>query len=477
MSGVCLPAGKAQFTNLSGTSDSSENSVSYLWDFGDGQTSSEKNPVHSYKTADSVKVILKATSVYGCVKDTAKVLANIYAQPHADFTTDPVQLCVSDSVKFVDVSIAPKSSVNSWFWSFGDGIISNVQNPVKKYTASGSYIVSLYVTSAAGCVSDTIQKTVTVNKSPTAAFTVSASACEKQPVTINNQSSTESGTITNWYWLFGDGTTANNQNGNPFSKSYDNSGIYTVKLAVQSDNGCKSDTTQQTITVVSSPVTNFILPEICVNDPAATFIGSSYILEGSGSSLTYNWNFGDQNANASNPNTSTAQNPDHQFSAPGPYNISLTATSDAGCSSTLTKPFVVNGIPTVDFTVIDSATLCSNMRVQIQNGSSVSPGSITRIEIIWDSDNAPTTIVTDNEPSAGKIYFHTYRSLQTTQVFKVNLRAYSGTNCWDEKVIPITVKPSPKVTFSPVPGICLNDTAYTITQASETTGLHGTFVF
>ncbi len=101
MPGVCLPAGKAQFANLSAISDGTENSLTYLWNFGDGDTSAEKNPAHSYKTADSLKVILKATSVFGCAKDTVKVLSNVYARPHADFTTDPVQLCISDSVNLV----------------------------------------------------------------------------------------------------------------------------------------------------------------------------------------------------------------------------------------------------------------------------------------------------------------------------------------------------------------------------------------
>lgn len=477
MPGVCLPSGKAQFTNLSAISDGSDNSLTYLWDFGDGTTSVEKNPAHPYKTADSFKVSLKVTSAFGCTRDSSKVVADIYAQPHADFTTNPLQLCEADSVRFVDASSAPKSSVNTWFWDFGDGTSDSRQNPVKKYATAGSYLVTLYVKSITGCISDTNKKTIYINKAPVAAFTVSGTACEKQTVTINNQSSSTAGTVTNWYWNFGDGTTANIENGNSFPKTYNNAGKYTIQLAVQSDIGCKSDTGQQSVTVFSAPVANFILPQICVNDPAAAFTDSSYTPGATGGPMTYSWNFGDANATASNANTSTVQNPIHKFSAAGFYNISLTATSGSGCSSTLVKPFAVNGVPHADFTVLDSAAICSNSQVQIQNNSSVSPGAITKIEITWDSDNASAVTDIDNNPSAEKVYSHIYPQAQTTRIYRIKMRVFSGINCADEKTLSITVKPSPKVTFSAVPGICLSDSAYSITQARETTGLAGIFSF
>lgn len=476
MPGVCLPSSFAKFTNLSAISDGTENSLAYLWDFGDGETSTEKSPAHSYKTGGSATVTLKATSINGCSADSAKVLSNIYDKPDAEFTTNSEQICVSDSISFADASTAPNSTVNSWFWDFGDGTASNLQNPAKKYSNSGTYPVTLYIKSAAGCISDTALKTITVNELPAAAFTVSASACEKELITISDNSIANSGTITNRSWNFGDGSTANNPNGET-SKTYNNAGTYTIKLTVQTDKGCKSDTAKQTITVVSSPVSNFILPEICVNDDFATFIDSSYIPGVSGGSLTYNWNFGDQNATTSNPNTSTDQNPKHKFSSPGFYNISLTTTSGTGCSSTVTKQFAVNGVPQADFTVLDSAGLCSNTPVQIQNNSSVSPGSITKIEIAWDVENSSAAVITDNAPSAGKIYSHAYPSSPEMKTYMVKVTAFSGINCFDEKVIPVTVNASPKVSFSAMPGICLTESTYTITQATETTGVSGSFVF
>jgi gliding motility-associated-like protein len=75
------------------------------------------------------------------------------------------------------------------------------------------------------------------------------------------------------------------------------------------------------------------------------------------------------------------------------------------------------------------------------------------------------------------MYSHYYPSLQITQTYQLKVRAFSGVNCVDEKVIPITVHASPKVTFAAMPGKCLNDSAFALTQAKETSGLPGTFVF
>ncbi len=399
----------------------------------------------------------------------------VLTAPDAAFTINNTG-CAADTARFLDASNGNGNAIVKWHWDFGDRTTDTVINPLKTFKDAGTYNVRLTSINNIGCFTDTT-KTFTLAPSPVAKFGFSSPTCTNNTINFTDSSTVSPGSIVEWYWNFGDGNTSTNTTNAGVSKNYDKAGSYTLQLAVLSDIGCKSDTVQQTVTVVSSPVTNFILPQICVNDPAATFIDSSYIPAGSGGSLTYNWNFGDQNSSVSNANTSTAQNPNHQFSSPGTYNISLATTSNTGCSSTVTKPFIVNGIPQADFTVVNSATLCSNTPVQIQNNSSVSPGAITKIEIIWDSDNAPATIDTDNAPVAGEIYSHNYSLLQTTQTYQVKMRAFSGINCFDEKVIPITVLPSPEITFSAVPAICLNDSAYTITQARETSGLQGTFVF
>jgi len=478
MPGVCLPSGVAQFTNLSSVANNPGNSLTYSWNFGDGTTSAQTNPSHNYATAGPFNVNLKATTLYGCSGDTTIVFNNIFAQPHAAFNNNPNEVCKAATIHFADSSIADNSSVTSWFWNFGDGTTSNIQNPDKVYATTGSYIVSLYVKSAAGCTSNTATKTVTVNKAPAAAFTLSTLNCEKQPVTIKQQSTANSGTINNWYWNFGDGTDVAYQNGSDFSKTYNSPGNYAIKLIVQTDKGCKSDTAIQTVVVGSLPVANFIVPAVCLNDPFAAFTDSSYISSGVGGSLSYLWNFGDPNASAVNPNSSTDKNPQHKYSAAGVYNVSLTVTSSSGCSATVTKQITVSsGSPKTDFTLLNNGALCGNTKIEIQNTSSVEFGRVTKIELLWDAQNAPSTVETYDEPPIRSIYSHTYPSLQTAKTYAIKMRAFSGATCVSEKMLPITINGSPKVTFAPVHDLCANDSARTITQASETTGIAGSFTF
>src|SRR5215210_102662 len=436
------------------------------------KTSLEINTVGTYP----VKIFANNQSSDGCNgQQEIDYDLQVVDAPDGAFTINHTG-CAADTARFLDASQGNGNAIVKWIWDFGDGRNDTVMNPEKTYKDAGTYNVRLTSINNIGCFAD-ITKPFTLVPQPVAEFGFSSPTCVNNTISFTDSSTASQGSIAKWYWNFGDGNTSTNATNAAVSKSYDNAGSYTVQLTVQSENGCTSDTAEQAVTIVSSPVTNFILPQICVNDPAATFLDSSYVPAGSGGSLTYNWNFGDQNATDSNSNTSNAQNPKHQFSSPGSYNISLTTTSNTGCSSTVTKPFIVNGIPKADFTVIDSAVVCSNSEVQIQNNSSVTPGAITKIEIIWDVENDPAIIVTDNDPVSGEMYSHYYPSSQTMQTYQLKVRAFSGVNCVDEKVIPITVKASPKVTFSAMPDKCLNDSAFTIRQAKETSGLPGTFVF
>lgn len=479
MPGACLPSADARFTNLSTINDGTAATLTYLWNFGDGQSSTLKDPQHTYTTAGPFSVNLKVTSANGCSKDSTIVFSNIYPKPTPGFSFIPATICVSDSIHFTDTSSAKNSSVAEWYWNFGDGKIETIKNPTHKFADGGSYTISLAVKSAFGCISDTLKKTINVNKSPTAAFTISGSTCQDQPFTITDQSKANAGVITNWRWSFSDGTTENHSNSQPFTKSSATAGNYVVSLVVVTNNGCKSDTVKQTAVVAPLPVANCILPKVCANDPFAAFTDSSYMPGNvSGSPFTFSWNFGDASSTAANPNTSTTQNPRHKFAIAGTYTISLTVTSGAGCAASVTKSLTVNGgSPQADFSLVNNGAICSNTKISVKNNSSVDIGSINKIQIIWDSQNSPATVQTDDTPFKGKVYDHTFAATSTAKTYQVKMIAYSGATCYGEKTLSVTVNPSPSVTFSAVPDICLNDLARTITQAKETTGLQGNAAF
>jgi gliding motility-associated-like protein len=473
MPGVCLPTGIANFTNLSTISNGTVNDLSYVWNFGDGTTSTDKNPKHTYTSGGAVDVKLTATSNIGCSKDTTKRLSNIYSQPRAAFSYNPASLCVSDSIRFTDNSVADNNSVKSWFWKFSDGTTSTLQNPVKKFRDSGNYTISLYTQSAAGCNSDTITKAITINQIPTAGFSISGSACQGAPFTINDASRANAGVLRNRYYYF-DTDPILRTDANSFTYTYNIQGNHTIKLVVESDKGCKSDTAKQTIIVKTAPVANFILPEICVNDPAAAFKDSSYVAGNPTSLLNYKWNFGDANATAANPDTAIVRNPSHKYFVAGLYNVRLTVNEvSSSCTSTISKTLIVSGMPVADFSFVKTLGVCGNEEVQIKNASNVNPGKIIKMEIIWDSENNPAVINSYNNPVSGTIYSHLYGSKSVATIYKVKLRAYSGINCFEEKVLPITVNASPKVVFLPVSDFCITDNPRMITEAKETAGNTG----
>jgi gliding motility-associated-like protein len=163
--GICMPNGSAQFTNTSTVADNS--ALSYQWSFGDGSAqSTSANATHTYATSGSYNVALIATSSFGCVSDTVKVLSSFYDKPVASFAVAPETLCQGTDNVFSDLSSAPNSTIQAWNWNFADGSSATTQNPVKKYATAGNYNVALTVTNAVGCVSDPFTKPVTVFVQP-----------------------------------------------------------------------------------------------------------------------------------------------------------------------------------------------------------------------------------------------------------------------------------------------------------------------
>jgi gliding motility-associated-like protein len=466
---ICSSAG-AQFNDQSTISDGTQGLFTYLWNFGDGNTAATQNPVHGYAGSGPYNVTLTVTSSNGCVDDTIKIMSGIYAQPHADFTVDSMQSCLGGTVHFTDISNAPNSLVTQWFWDFGDATTSTAQNPTKQYASPGTYTVKLYANSGAGCRSDTMTKSVTVNALPTANFNISLPGCEKAALTITDVSLPNSGTITQWTWNYGDGSNAVLGTGIPFTHVYATANTYNVALQVKTDKGCISTVLIKPIVVNVKPKAGFISPQICASDLAA-FMDTSHVTPGN--IAGWNWNFGDGG-------TSTTQNPNHSYAGPGNYTATLIAISNNGCRDTIGQSFIVNGAaPLANFTVQNANILCSSQMVSITNASTVDFGSLIRLEVYWDYTNDPTIKTTDNSPVNGRIYTHTYPEFgaPATKTYTIRYVVYSGTTCVNTLNKTVTLLATPTLQFDPVNAICSNVPVFQVTQAQLLNGLPGAGVF
>ena len=124
--------------------------TSWLWDFGDGSTSTASRPVHAYIAGGTYSVTLTVTNAKGSASTTQTNLVTVAPNPpllNARFTADQTAGGAPLTVQFTDQSVG---GATSWAWDFGDGSASAAQNPAHVYAANGKYTVRLTVTSPDG---------------------------------------------------------------------------------------------------------------------------------------------------------------------------------------------------------------------------------------------------------------------------------------------------------------------------------------
>ena len=134
--------------------------ASYLWNFGDGTSSTLASPSHAYKTNATHNVSLKVTDTMGCSKRLEKQnYIYIYNQPQANFSVSDSIFCVGNTSITKQISFTNNSSSDAvnYLWNFGDGTSDTMKNPATKTYGIGFYDVSLTVTNQYGC-KDTLKK-------------------------------------------------------------------------------------------------------------------------------------------------------------------------------------------------------------------------------------------------------------------------------------------------------------------------------
>ncbi|MFP3859758.1 MAG: DUF2341 domain-containing protein [Bacteroidales bacterium] len=310
--------------------DSSLVSEGYLkewkWDFGDSNTSDERNPVHLYTSPGKYNANLTVMTDSGCTHSASKSI-KIYPLPNAKFTADNV--CDNDTVFFHNKSTISSGEM-SYQWFFGDEEASQKKDPSHMYEEPGTYTVVLIVSSEAQG-KDTTSQNITVYPKPVPDFTA-PEVCDGHPVEFMNSSTIAFGNINSFTWDFGDGT--NSIQESPV-KQYLNPGEYKVSLTAVSDHECVSDT-QHTAIVRKSPIADFEVKNECYGD-AVQLHNKSSCDEGS---LTFYWELDDGNH-------SLRKEPEHTYSRPGEYAIDLTATSTYNCVDSLTRYVRIYQLPDV----------------------------------------------------------------------------------------------------------------------------------
>jgi PKD repeat protein len=249
--------------------------------------------------------------------------------PVARFSSD----CANLDCRFTDRSTDWDGTISQWHWTFGDGSSSALRNPSHSYATGGNYTVTLTVTDNSKATA-TSSATVAVvappppDQPPLASFT---SSCTGRTCTFTD-ASTDDGTVAAWAWDFGDNQGASTLRHPTYSYAAD--GTYSVTLNVTDNTGTSSSVTRS-VTVSNTP-------------PTAAFTSSCSALSCSfadassdtdGTVATWSWEFGDGDS-------STLQNPSHNFGAAGDYQVTLTVTDDAGAPGSVTQTVSTTDPPT-----------------------------------------------------------------------------------------------------------------------------------
>ncbi len=252
--------------------DTSTNSpTSWAWNFGDGGTSTLKNPSHQYTTAGTYTVSLKATNSGGNNTMTrTNYITVMRPGPIPNFTASPTLGTNPLTVTFTDTST---DSPTSWAWTFGDGGTATRENPEHKYSAAGTYTVTLTAGNSKGSNKITRMDYITVMQpGPIPNFTASPTSGIR-PLTVTF-TDTSTGSPTSWLWTFGDGGTSTLKNP---SHQYTTAGTYNVSLKATNSAGNNILTRTNYITVnAPAPVASFTAsPTSGMNPLTVTFTDTS----------------------------------------------------------------------------------------------------------------------------------------------------------------------------------------------------------
>ncbi len=336
---ILCDAGTTSFTNTSATNASS---INYQWSFGDGGNSILQNPIHNYATTGFYNVQIITTTPLGC-KDTVTKNNFIKVVKSPIITTINVNdtaLCLPAAFTFTPQLMPDTSTIISWQWNFGNGNISTIQNPLAQtFLAAGTYTNQLIVTNSSGC-KDTATRTVYVaTRAPVNIINNDTTVCSGVMIQLNTIGAN------NYTWLTPTTYLSATNIANPIATP-----LTSIKYVIRGtmNNGCVGEDSVNIIIQSSQPTFTASNNVLC-DAGSTTFTQNTTT---NGSPLTYQWNFGD-GGNA------TLQNPTHNYTALGLYNVKLIATTVLGCKDSITNNSFIKVVksPAPSINIIDSA-LC-----------------------------------------------------------------------------------------------------------------------
>lgn len=348
----------------------------YLWDFGDGNSSTASNPTHGYANYGSYNIKLVVTDGHGC-KDTLIRPGHVKVSTVVPQISAPATVCVGQMTAFQNNT---QQLVNTVSWNMGNGATGSGNVFNYAYPVVGTYTITMTVSN--GICTETTTQSVTVTPKPNLSFSSSPLQPCPAPATITFSNNTTG--ATSYTWFFGNLGQSTSTAQNP-TFTYTQNGSYTVKLIATTAQGCRDSL------IVPSAVQIFDL-DIKINNPVLQgcvplLINFDGDMQGYPYAVsTFYWDFGDGT-------TSNIQYPTKTYAVPGVYQVTFAVLTANGCKDTVRATVRCGTPPVANFAA-------SPLIVCVKSGVAFSDSSSSNVtNWFWNfGDGMTDTSVNPNHP-------------------------------------------------------------------------------
>jgi len=326
-----------QFTNSTTGSDI----TGYLWDFGDGYSSTNLSPTHQYASGGTYAVSLTAFNALGCQSILQQVVP-VRHIPSPNFTNDLA--CSENTVKFYDQSTVPEANITEQFWTLTHNS-SDFQasqtgpSPSFQLGEAGTYTLELVAKSNYGCVDTLVRNDVTVKPSPIADFSILETCRGDSTLFMEQAEFPDSTELNSAEWLI-DGKL---YSGPDVKHQFTLPDEYEIEMFLRSSNFC-TDHITKTIQILPLPDLDIALSALCAEQPVSI---NALVNSPLDPVISYHWEI-------DNTPLSTSESFIYEFDDAQNYLISLEVDTENNCFNSLAQNFTIHPSPVSEFELFPS---------------------------------------------------------------------------------------------------------------------------
>ncbi len=326
----------------------------YLWDFGDGNISSDPFPIHTYENEGSYNVSLYLLDNMGC--DSMKTMSDVISMqkyPVPDFTSqDTTADCYPLTVNFSDIT--QDDDITDWNWDFGDGeTSSHLKFPEHIYTFPGLFDVKLNVTTSNGCSAQITKPNYIDLRGPYAQISAIDTACKNEDILFTAENKRN---VYDLQWIFGDGSTSYSDS---IYHAYTSGGLKKPTLLIRSDSVGTCDIFLEDSVYIPELNADIFIPN---NQLAGCNPFTVNMFNFCPDADSWNWDFGD---GFSSSNASAM----HTFLNPGIYHVNLSVQDNIGCIDTSSVEIESYAAPSVE--AMNDTLICRGDQIILNAGGAL----------------------------------------------------------------------------------------------------------